>query len=341
MTKAMRIRQPASAARHTGHDSLRSFMAAAVDMGIVAMETAAEAEASLLAACSNPGFAFRAAGLREAAEVAVVRSARPGSRGALLHALLVLDDAPAHRGDWLLGDAEGVRPWREVSHRWSGHGGSLSIEAAAPIPAGPDAILAEVVASRLPWLAGGTEEPPHVPTVADAVSDLVRIGGLAARFRGSELEARLIRSGHAGSAWDWPFEAALADFCACHAHLADPVEAFGVCREVVEDLVAHLAERGFASVAVRLAGQTLCHEGCDPRWDDVAEHGRIHYAVRVGGVVVDFTFRQFDPASAFPRVAKLDEIAAEWTLVHDWDLAVGWPLDGGDYAPYQVHPRPR
>lgn len=319
-------------------------MAAAVHMGIVAMETAAAAEASLLAACSNPGFAFKAAGLREVAEVAVVRSTRPGSRGALLHALLILDDAPSHRGDWLLGDAEGARPWREISPRWSDHGGSLSIEAAAPFPDGPDAVLAEVVASRLPWLAGGTGGtggPPHVLTTADAVSDLVRIGGLVARFSGSDLEARLIRSGHADSPVDGPFEAALSDFCACHAHLADPAEAFGVCREIVEDLVAHLAERGFEAVAVRFAGQISDHEGCDPRWDDVPPHGRVHYAVRVGGTVVDPTFRQFDPASAFPRLAGFDEAAAEWELVHDWDLAVGRPLDGVDHAPDQLHPRPR
>lgn len=316
-------------------------MAAAVHMGIVAMEAAAEAEASLLAACSNPEFAFRAASLREASEVAVVRSTRPGSRGALLHALLVLDDAPAHRGDWLLGDAEGVRPWREISRGWSGLGGALSIEKAVPVHDGPDAVLAEAVASRLPWLAGETREPRRIRTVADAVSDLVRIEGLAARFRGSDLETRLIRSGHAQGACDSPLEAALADFCARNAHLADPAEAFGVCREIVEDLVAHLSERGFEAVAVRFAGQTRCHEGCDPRWDDLPPHGRIHYAVRVGGIVVDPTSRQFDPASAFPRVAEIDEAAAEWELVHDWDLSVGWPLDGGDYAPDHLHPRPR
>ncbi len=157
----------------------------------MSLDEAAMTEAAIVSRCGGPGFAIRIASMEGASHMAVVRSTGPGRRGAVLHALLVLDDSSGHHADWIVGDVLGIGTFGDVVRRWDRSEGRVQIE---PVPDtiadDPGSALATAVLRRLPWLSG-LDTASGAQPAAYAVADLARIGDIIQRCPKTSIELRL------------------------------------------------------------------------------------------------------------------------------------------------------
>lgn len=104
-----------------------------------------------------------------------------------------------------------------------------------------------------------------------------------------------------------PALAAAADeFGRRHPETLDPDAIRDLCREYSIAFARDLEDRGDCGGWEVISGLKVA-EG----WLILAGH----WAVQVGGVVVDWTYRQFDPDAPVPRVTTLATWREEW-----WDV---------------------
>lgn len=118
--------------------------------------------------------------------------------------------------------------------------------------------------------------------------------------------------------------AAVREFCRAHPKLATGKGSFSRCRNVSAMLVARLAGLGFDPAAVRLSECTARFPDADLRWRRLGgEFWWVHYAVRVGDVIIDCTARQFDPNASFPSIVPLEQVTAIWEDACEVDILTG------------------
>jgi hypothetical protein len=88
------------------------------------------------------------------------------------------------------------------------------------------------------------------------------------------------------------------------AGLTDPDAAMGVCDCVSEQLAAFLVERGFSAEVVMTEDATTWGYQGTSHSGFPTEHGGIHYAVEVEGLLVDFTASQFIGQHSLPTIKE-------------------------------------
>lgn len=97
-----------------------------------------------------------------------------------------------------------------------------------------------------------------------------------------------------------------------------PKKPFDRCRATSARIIAALTSKGVRSTILRCAGWTgAATPNEDARWNDVPAANRIHYVVHVPDLdlVVDATWRQFDPSADPVRIGTLASTTSEWTEV--------------------------
>jgi hypothetical protein len=100
-----------------------------------------------------------------------------------------------------------------------------------------------------------------------------------------------------------PLSEVVEQFAADHAHLADPWLATDQCAVASEAFALRLREAGIAHAVV--SGLHTV--------DNVILYG--HFAVRIKDEVWDWTYRQFDHDSPWPRVTDVAQWYDEWSHV--------------------------
>lgn len=89
--------------------------------------------------------------------------------------------------------------------------------------------------------------------------------------------------------------------------MTKPVNAFDSCKKTSRDYTKFLRENGIDARWVQLAGKKHLTGNEDPRWRDIEPGFWSHYVTVVDGYVIDHTYRQFDPDSAYPHVTPVRE----------------------------------
>jgi len=83
----------------------------------------------------------------------------------------------------------------------------------------------------------------------------------------------------------------------------------GNCSMISNNFSKHLTKHGIKHKVLSVHGPKPKH--WDKAVDDEGNSGH-HTAVQVGHHVVDFTHRQFDRKSDFPRITHVDHFKKEW-----------------------------
>lgn len=110
------------------------------------------------------------------------------------------------------------------------------------------------------------------------------------------------------------------------ARLKDPDVCSGLCKEASFELADWLSRQGVAASVLNLAEpQGFDRARLQRFWQGPNLPYAIHYAVRVGGLVVDLTARQFDSKAAFPEIVPLAELETRWRVAYD----LAEPLSSG------------
>ena len=88
------------------------------------------------------------------------------------------------------------------------------------------------------------------------------------------------------------------------ADLAHPDLAMGNCHEVSEAFLDFLTERGIEATVIHTDDATTWGYQGTSRLGFPIEHGGIHFAVKVGDTMIDWTASQFIGESALPVVTE-------------------------------------
>lgn len=99
-------------------------------------------------------------------------------------------------------------------------------------------------------------------------------------------------------------------FCAQHADLLEPDNAVGVCEWISE---LFCTQHPYARTVYCL-GTTKVFEHWHSDYHEYTQPDAYlcHAVVFVDGMYVDFSYRQFDPTSAFPMVFSAEEFERDW-----------------------------
>lgn len=119
----------------------------------------------------------------------------------------------------------------------------------------------------------------------------------------------------------------IVELCgADYAEYEDPTVASGCCYAVVKDIGDSVSWDGVEMVYTRH------YNGLSPVHGQSSDHYALH--IPELDTVIDYTMRQFDPASAFPYIGTLAEWSAKLAHVwgyHDLVLFTGVNCDGCDF----------
>jgi hypothetical protein len=89
---------------------------------------------------------------------------------------------------------------------------------------------------------------------------------------------------------------------------------FNACGAATSKVCASIPGAKHMQVADYQGDMTKAH----PKWQDLGmPHVISHHVPVVGGDVVDFTARQFDPAADYPHVEPLKSYRKRWGAVHE------------------------
>lgn len=102
------------------------------------------------------------------------------------------------------------------------------------------------------------------------------------------------------------------EFAQQHPTYGDP-DASVDNTKVSKQFQAFLMQKRVPSTRVVLVGPKTIFNRPNKRWKKVSQKNWIHTVVVVGGIVFDFTYRQFDPMAEYPRVTTLSETKQEWS----------------------------
>lgn len=113
-----------------------------------------------------------------------------------------------------------------------------------------------------------------------------------------------------------------ANACVSVPLLDTPELAFDCCKALSAEVTAQLRRSGFAARWVHLVGSPATPDlPADSLWHEVEPADRVHYVTRVevdGGLVyLDWTSRQFDPASDLPTMWRDGDPRRAWTTATD------------------------
>lgn len=112
------------------------------------------------------------------------------------------------------------------------------------------------------------------------------------------------------------FKQLFADFHAQSdlAKLCETMEgAFCKCDAISERFRYYLTEKGIDAKLISLYGDAY-FENPHPEWARHIYKGQsmFHYVVLVGGVYVDWSYRQFEPTAEHPTTFTIEELREQW-----------------------------
>lgn len=88
---------------------------------------------------------------------------------------------------------------------------------------------------------------------------------------------------------------------------------YNACRSASYRLADDLLSYGHQAEVLRCSGLKTHAPDADQRWRAVGHQSRwVHYLVRLDGLIIDITRRQFFPGCAVPFYQSQAEFAAEW-----------------------------
>jgi hypothetical protein len=97
-----------------------------------------------------------------------------------------------------------------------------------------------------------------------------------------------------------------------------PAGAYANCLAVSGRCAQWLRGRGVECGLVHMAGSRDPLPRAAGRWPFCDPAETQHWTVRIGEWSVDWTARQFRPRARWPKVERVDVLAARWRLVEDW-----------------------
>jgi hypothetical protein len=99
---------------------------------------------------------------------------------------------------------------------------------------------------------------------------------------------------------------------------ATPEGAYANCLALSARYAAWLRDRGEPAGLLALRGSRSAFPAAAGRWPFCDPGAHAHWVTASAGWAVDWTFRQFDPGSAWPSVVPVAALADRWREVELW-----------------------
>lgn len=76
-------------------------------------------------------------------------------------------------------------------------------------------------------------------------------------------------------------------------------------------------ERNNKLVKIKMNRGEIVYERCHEAWAEFCgqEHVISHYANKVGGYIIDWTYKQFDREANFPEIYKANDYKGRWKTI--------------------------